>query len=234
MRLLEVRNLDFKVGENIILENISFNVEENGILAIIGPNGAGKTTLVKCILGILEPTNGTVEFKKKNSVGYIPQKLSFDRDFPISVEEFIQIQHKGPLSEADLEIFKTVGVDNLFEQKLGSLSGGEQQRLMIALSLSKNPNIIFMDEPSAGIDIGGEETVYSLIHNLQHKKQFAIVIISHDVDFVTRYADKVICINKRMMCTGKPEKVLTGAVMEEAYGEGFAKYKHKSEGHKHG
>lgn len=228
-KILEVKNLGLKLNDSVLLEGITFDVDKEGILAIIGPNGAGKTTLVKCILGIINPTSGSIKFKSGIKKAYIPQSLEFDREFPISVEEFVNIEQDGELSEEDKRLFEEVGVLKLFDQKLGSLSGGELQRLMIGLALAKEPEIVFMDEPAAGIDIGGEETIYDLIHRVQHKKHFAIIIISHDVDFVYQYADKVVCLNKRMMCTGHPGKVLTGKILEETYGKDLAEYKHKFE-----
>lgn len=227
MKILEIKNLGLKIDGNVILENISFDLEKEEILAIIGPNGGGKTTLIRCILGIMQPTSGEINLKSQINIAYIPQKMEFDRDFPISVKEYISIELGTGLDSRSLKMFEEVGVLKLYNQKLGSLSGGELQRLMMGIALSKEPDIIFMDEPGAGIDIGGEETIYSLMHRIQHEKHFAIIVISHDVDFVYKYADRVICLNKRMMCTGIPEKVLTPELLEKTYGKELVGYKHK-------
>jgi ABC-type Mn2+/Zn2+ transport system ATPase subunit len=240
---LSVENLCVKINNQHLVENITFSVEEGSIVAIIGPNGAGKTTLFKAILGII-PSTGTVSmfgtpFKGRNShinVGYVPQRLEFDRTFPLTVSEllgftvppmfsfpFIKRTQEKTYIERLLEI---VGVQDLANRSIGSLSGGELQRVMIAKAIVNNPKILFLDEPASGVDIEGQERFYDLIRRLNKEKGLTVILISHDLNIVYRFADNVLCLNRRLVCHGKPKEALTDEVIKSVYGEMMGAYIH--------
>ncbi|MFH0928263.1 MAG: ATP-binding cassette domain-containing protein, partial [bacterium] len=154
--------------------------------------------------------------------------------FPLTVLEFMTLKIQRSSfwmpSRHHLEqargFLREVGALELAEKRLGELSGGELQRVLIAAALANNPNILFLDEPSSGIDIGGEETVYSLIHHLAHEKGITILLISHDLDIVYHHANQVLCLNQRLICTGTPKEVLNSDTLRELYGEHVGVFEH--------
>lgn len=230
--LLEVHDLSVTFGVHKVVESVSFDLHRGDILAVIGPNGSGKTTLLKAILGLVE-YEGQVHWHEKVRIGYVPQKLEFDRTFPITVREAFLLRVKNGFwfgrNKNNKQIraaLKQVGAENLIDERLGELSGGQLQRVLIAYSLIGKPDVLFFDEPSTGIDIGGEETVYNLIHKLAHESELTVFLISHDLDVVYRHATEVLCINKKMVCNGLPREVLTGDVLEKLYGKLASTYEH--------
>lgn len=233
MSLLSVKNLTVKLGEYTAIDRISFDLDKGDILAVIGPNGSGKTTLLRAILN-LTPYDGEVSWDKDVRVGYVPQRFDFDRTFPITVREaFLLKKTKHGFwvgrKHADNEIkvaLRAVGAQKLIDKQIGVLSGGELQRVLIAYSLIGKPDILFFDEPSSGIDVGGEETVYHLIHGLVLKTGLTVFLISHDIDVVFQHATKVICLNRQLICRGVPREVLTGEVLQKVYGHHVGKYEH--------
>jgi zinc transport system ATP-binding protein len=234
LNLVEVKNLYVTFGEHTVLDDISFTIERGDIVAVIGPNGAGKTVLIKTLLGILKPASGDIVFKKGLKTGYAPQKLEFDRNFPMTVEEFMLMQSHDriifPSKEGKQKIstlLDEVGVADLGLKKIGDLSGGQLQRVLIAASLAGDPDIVYLDEPSAGVDIGGEQTIYHLIDNLHKTRGLTLVLVSHDIDFVYRASNKVLCLNKRKLCFGVPEVALTAEVMNKVFLEMATPYHHK-------
>lgn len=225
MVILSVKNLTVRFGENIAVKQADFDLEKGDILALIGPNGSGKTTLVRAVLGLL-PYEGGVVWGEKVRVGYVPQRFDFDRTFPITVlEAFLLktrygfwIRRRGAEKEIR-DVLRAVGADKLINKRIGDLSGGQLQRILIAFSLIGKPDVLFFDEPSTGIDIGGEETVYNLIHRLVHETGLTIVLISHDLNVVYQHASKVVCLNKKMLCYGVPHEVLTDEMLKKIYGD---------------
>lgn len=249
MNALSVENLCVKVDNRHLIENITFSVEEGSIIAIIGPNGAGKTTLIKAILGLIPYECGSVmlfghPFKHANShiaVGYVPQRLEYDRTFPLTVSEllgftvppiysfpFLKRKKEKTLIKDLLEI---VGAKELSGRNIGSLSGGELQRIMIAKALVNNPKILFLDEPASGVDIEGQERFYDLVKRLRKEKGLTVILISHDLNVVYRFADNVICMNRKLICSGKPEEALTDDVIKSVYGEMMGAYIHSCHEH---
>ena len=175
--LLKVTGLNVVFDGHKILEDISFDVKKDDTLAIIGPNGAGKTVLFKCILGLL-PYKGKVIWASGATIGYVPQKLYVDKDVPLTVDEFLSFKEKDHLKVEEALIKVGFGSDNLHSihrgsrllgTKLGVLSGGELQRVLIAFAILGRPNVLLFDEPTSGVDISAEETVYSLISKLKEK-----------------------------------------------------------------
>ena len=234
--ILEVKNLSVVLDSQEIIHDLSFSVGAGEALAIIGPNGAGKTVLFRSLLGLL-PYQGKIHWKDGIKVGYVPQKFSVDRSTPITVKEFFLLKSKNiwfpekKFLTALTDELKAVGLEQeILNKNLGELSGGQLQRALIAFALINHPQVLLFDEPTSGIDIGFEETIYTLLHKLQKDKKTAILLISHDIGIVYRYADKVLCLNKEMTCHGKPQEVLTPEDLTAIYGEG-AFYEHIHNGH---
>ncbi len=224
--LLSVSNLKVKFNQQIVLDDVSFDVKKNETLAIIGPNGAGKTVLFRAILGLL-PYKGSVVWEKGIKVGYVPQRLSLEKDLPLTVNEFLSLKEKDKEKKESVLSLVGFGKEKEFgKKKLGVLSGGQLQRILIAFALLGDPEVLLFDEPTAGIDLTGEETIYSLLHKLQEKQKLTIILISHELQVVYRYADTVMCLNKEKVCFGPPEEALKKENLEKIYGEETSYYHH--------
>ncbi len=238
MKILEVRNVSVEFGKRKILENINFKLDRGEFLIIIGPNGAGKSTLLKAILGLI-PFKGEILIfgkdirkltrKERERIGYVPQKFLHEREFPITVEELINLSiGKMERREEIVDNFLSLlGIDNLRKKLIGELSGGQLQRVFIARALVRSPEILIMDEPLSGIDISGEKTFYELVNFLHRELKISIILVSHDVTVVDKLADKVLCLNRRVICFGKPREVLTEKSLESLYGKEMGIFKHK-------
>lgn len=239
--LLKVRGLKVKFNKHFVLKDISFDVGDDETVAIIGPNGAGKTVLFRTLLGLL-PYEGTISWKKGTKIGYVPQKLGISQDLPLTTAEFFA------LKEADekkvTEVLTDVGFkkdkphkghlkEHVLKRKIGVLSGGELQRVLIAFALLGNPDVLLFDEPTAGIDVSAEETIYSLLHKLQDRKKLSIVLISHDLQIVYKYANTVVCLNKEQACFGPPREVLDKESLEKLYGGDIGFHIHDNPSHHH-
>ena len=227
MPILEVKNLSVRYGEQSILENISFDLEKGDTLAIIGPNGSGKTTLLRAILGATRYA-GEIKISAGTEIGYVPQKIDLERDLPITVKEFRALKSRaepeGLLQAVDL-------APDFLKKRIGELSAGELQRVLIAWAISGHPDLLLFDEPTASVDAAGQKTVYELLHKLQDERNLALILISHDLTVVYRYAQKVLCLNRQQICFGVPSEVLTPKELEKLYGGGRKFYHHLHETH---
>jgi len=230
MKAIEIKNVNVKFDANVVLDNIDLDIEKGKIIAIIGPNGSGKTTLLKAILGLIE-YEGKIKVLNKNikkvlgKTAYVPQRFEFDKNFPITVLEFLKLfaaREKTIKSK-----LKEVGMQDFEKHLLGDLSGGELQRVLIARALLKNPEILLLDEPASGIDIGGEQNIYELVSDLTEKYQSTTILVSHEIEVVYQFADEVVCLNKKLVCKGLPEKVITAETLKKLYGEKATIYPHK-------
>lgn len=247
--VLSVKNLSVSFNGHKVLDDLSFSVSKGDILAIIGPNGAGKSVLFRALLGLV-PHKGEVkwfnpskfsspsqipkEFRRARSenlggqvrIGYVPQKISADRDLPLTVGEFLNFGGAG--KEELRTVLNEVGLkDDILSKKVGVLSGGQWQRLLIAWAIIGSPEVLLFDEPTAGIDIGGEETIYNLIRRLQRERNMTVLLISHDLHIVYQYAKDVLCLNKEKICLGPPHEVLDKESLAKLYGHDTAVYEHK-------
>ena len=233
MPLISVRNLAVTLNNHRVLDGVAFDVDAGDIVAIIGPNGSGKTTLLRAMLGLV-PYTGEVSVlglapgrrpSLSSKIGYVPQRLEFDRTMPVTVRELLSIfLAKG--RTPDRPMLRLVGVETLLDRMVGILSGGEFQRVLLALALLNRPEILFLDEPASSIDIEGAQEMYNLIEALRKEKGITVLLVSHDVDVVYRYATKVLCVNHRLLCHGAPRETLTKEVMEKLYGGPQALYEH--------
>jgi len=223
--ILSVKDLNVRLkGEEILLD-LTFDVYDGEVLAILGPNGAGKTTLLKALLGIV-PYEGIVMWREGVKVGYVPQRLPFIKDLPLSVKEFFQLVNAS--KGETIEILKSIGLgEEILGRKIGDLSSGQFQRILIGWALASNPNVLLFDEPLAGIDIGGQESVYNLLEKLKGDRNLTILFVTHELSVVYRLADRVLCLNKRMLCTGAPREMLTPEAISNLYASPVKFYQHK-------
>ncbi len=219
--LITLRDVSFSYGSILVLKDVSLNVQQGDFLAIIGPNGSGKTTLVKVILGLLKPSSGEVQILQKpveeftawQKIGYVPQKAThFDPFFPVSVREVVAMgllsSGKSPRltkREEELAIRKAlehVSMDRFKSWRIGNLSGGQQQRIFIARAIVNEPHLLFLDEPTTGVDAETQEHFYDMVDNLNKKEGITIVLVTHDIGIVNRHVNKVACINQRLVYHG--------------------------------
>ncbi len=238
-------------GDSRILENVNASVFRGGTTAVIGPNGAGKTTLLLAILGLARHT-GAIRFAggRRPRIGYVPQRLVFDRGAPVTAMDFLAAAiQRWPLwlgmrreaRRRASEALERVGAGHLARSPMGRLSGGEHQRVMLALALSGRPELLLLDEPVAGVDIAGEQIFCDLLDELKKECDLTLVLVSHDLSMVTSHADHVICLNKTVRCQGPAPEVLTPENLASLYGIHMGLYRHgggsarreESEGHSH-
>lgn len=208
MNLIQIENLSHSYSNTKALEEVNLDIKSDDFLAIIGPNGGGKSTLLKLILDLLPIQSGKILKNIKNSeVGYVPQNTNLNIDFPITALEVVLMGHikikrklfgyaKDDISCA-MNSLRQVGMENFSDKKIGDLSGGQRQRVFIARALCSNPKILMLDEPTASIDVKGQQEIYELLKELN--KSIAIVVVSHDLTILLNYAKDVAHVNRTLV-----------------------------------
>lgn len=218
--ILEVRHLSIRFSNADVLTDLSFGVARGTTVAIIGPNGAGKTVLFKALIGAI-PHEGEIHWAAGTRIGYVPQKLDLDRDVPITGVDFLRAR-ASLARESNAHVVRTlalVGVSpEVAEQPIGILSGGQFQRLLVAFALVGNPNVLLLDEPTAGVDEPGQEQLNELVRRLQQDQGLTVLFISHELSVVYRYARDVLCLARTRACIGPPRTILTPDLLHEMYG----------------
>ena len=228
---LRVENVSVKIGTDSILKDVNLHVHCGEMVALIGPNGAGKSTFLKAILGQREYT-GTIAFSepgqrsKKPRIGYVPQSPNFDPSDPVSVADlfaccmsrrpaFLGLDRK--MRETVLECLERVHGEDLMGKRVGTLSGGELQRVLLALALEPIPNILILDEPLSGVDVEGMETLMDMLDEIRKTYDLSILMTTHDFSMLPRYADQVVLIDHAVKIQGTPETVLNSDAFHQAF-----------------
>ena len=213
--ILKVSNLKVELQNQTILENVSFKIKRGTTLAIVGPNGAGKTVLFRTLLNLL-PYTGRIEWAEKVKIGYVPQNVSV-KDIPISVQEFLSYKKdadvKGALAAVRLDY------EAVQNKILGVLSGGQLRRVLIAWALLDEPNVLLFDEPTVGVDVGGEESIFVMLNDLKKKRGITMLLITHDIHLVKEYTDKLLGLNKCTTYFGDSQPIADPALQQQIYGE---------------
>ncbi len=226
--LVAIENLTVRFGNRPVVDRVNLSLHRGDIITIIGPNGAGKTTLIKAILGIQAITSGHIMRSKGLVTGYVPQHLSLEQTLPLTVKRFMLLSGQS-LAECESALERT-GVSHLLNASVHHLSGGEQQRLLLARALVRKPDLLVLDEPAQGVDINGQAALYDLIRQLRDQLNCGVIMISHDLHLVMAATDKVICLNQHVCCSGHPADVSHDPAFIETFGrpvaESLAVYHH--------
>lgn len=229
----KIKNFGVTIGKTQILHDVNMHIHCGELTAIIGPNGAGKSTLLKAVLGEIPHTGELSYTDHKNCrtgsplIGYVPQYLNFDLSTPTSVFDFFMSAkvrkpscffHPKALRKEILESLKSVHADQLIDRRLGALSGGELQRVLLALALDPIPDILLLDEPVSGIDQAGLSMFYDTLSEVRKNYDLSIILVSHDLDLVFKFADRVVLLNRTVICSGKPLEVFRSPETREIFG----------------
>ncbi len=229
-----IENLDVTLNRQRVLEDITLHLHCGELTTLVGPNGAGKSMLLKAILGEV-PHGGAVRFlpvaghgrEDAPVIGYLPQQLDFDRDSPVNVHDLfatavsrwpVALRYSGRARRAALESLRLVEAEHLADRRLGQLSGGELQRVLLALSLTPLPNLLLLDEPVSGIDVAGRELFYRTVSELRRRLDVSILMVSHDLAGVTAVSDRIVFLNRRIVCLGRPAEVIANPELRRTFG----------------
>jgi len=226
-KVLSVRNLKVVLSDQVIIDDLSLEVEEGDNLAIIGPNGSGKTVLLKTLLGLF-PYEGEFDWAPGTKLGYVPQRVEVDLHLPLTLENLLQAKAavmKIPKNEIR-SILEMVNIPSeILKTPVGHLSGGQFQKALICFALLGRPNVLLFDEPTASLDQLAEERIYELMNDLHEKQNISVILVSHDLNIVYQYATKVLCLNRSKFCFGPPEE-LKPELLEKVYGAPLKHYQH--------
>ncbi|OCF99324.1 zinc ABC transporter ATP-binding protein ZnuC [Gilliamella apicola] len=228
-QLMSLDNVSIEINNQNILYDISLTVNLNQIITILGPNGAGKSTLVKIILGLIQPTTGTIKRASDLTIGYVPQSINLNPTLPITVKRFMQLNKQ--LSQIDIhKTLSLVKAEYLINRSMHQLSGGELQRVLLAQALAKRPKLLILDEPTQGVDVNGQVLLYDLIIEAKNEFNCGVLMVSHDLHLVMAKTDEVICLNHHICCSGTPASVSNDPEFISLFGQHgasqIALYKH--------
>ncbi len=239
LHCIKVNQLGVKFSEQVVLENINLHIHCGSLNAIIGKNGAGKSTLVRAMLDDI-PHTGQIEFKdtkdgrmQKLKIGYVPQSINIEKNTPMSVYDLIaSYQFRYPIFfpkrpkiydkiKKSLSVFEA---EEFIDKPVCNLSGGQLQRVLLSMAIMDEPNLLLLDEPVSGIDQKGMELFYQTMDYLKKHYDLAIILISHDLDYVAKYADHVILLDKTVLAQGKPSEVYASPEFEKIFSVGDEKW----------
>jgi len=240
---VEVRNLHVTLGNHAVLRGVNMRVPADELVALIGPNGSGKTTLLRSLLGLQKISSGEIKLFGESDIrtalpriGYVPQRINLESSFILSVREFLAMRARETRAwfwqsnrhiDAQLKAsLSGLGVESLLDRPVAQLSGGQLQRVLIAFSLLRQPDLLLLDEPTAGVDTPGEQSFYELIAEIQARHHLSVVLVSHDLSMVYKHASWVYALNGVICCEGPADQVMNAESLKEAYGMHVSTYHH--------
>jgi len=233
---VELEGVGVSYGEVRVLDGINLTVEPGDFLGIIGPNGSGKTTLLRVMLGLLEPQAGSVRlfgqlpatFREWRRLGYVPQRAALDPSLPVTVSEVVAtglvaslglFQRIGRRERVRVkDALARVGMETHGRTRIGALSTGQQQRVLIARALVSDPELIILDEPTGGVDPEAQTSFYAMLHHLNREREVTLILVSHDIGVVAKEVTKLACLNRRLIFHGRPGDFLSDAALTALYG----------------
>lgn len=223
---LEVRDLTVEIDGREVLSDVHMDLHEREVMTLMGPNGSGKTVLLRAILGRL-PFKGSVRWAPGCKVGYLPQRFSWPHILPMTLGDFFSLK-AGLSPQQALQALEEVGFGpDTRDLSMSGLSVGQIQRVMLAWALAGQPRVLLLDEPAAGMDFGGEETMLRLLSRLHASRGLAMLLVTHDLAVVHRLSTKVVCLNRRIICQGPPLEILTPAALARLFGTEVRYFEHR-------
>lgn len=239
--LLSLNGISVHRNGESILEDINLEIHRNEIITLVGPNGAGKSTLVETTLGLHSPTAGKVVRNAELGIGYVPQSINIDETLPLSVSRFLSIAHSKASDQTKImAVLERVGASDLYDRQLNLVSGGEMRRIILARALLSEPDILILDEPTSGVDISGQSSLYQLIQDIRDEYQCGVLLVSHNLHIVMAATDRVVCLNRHLCCSGTPEDVKNHPEFVSLFGQhsadaiGIYRHEHDHEHDIHG
>lgn len=218
--LLSLDTVSAAFAQRRVLDNVTLAVSRGEIVTVIGPNGAGKSSLVKVALGLTQPAGGRVWRRPGLRVGYMPQRLHIDASLPLTVARFLRLGGNG--RDAVAAALAEVGLTELGQRPLQSVSGGELQRILLARALMRAPDLLVLDEPVQGVDVSGQAAMYELIAQVRRQRGCGVLMVSHDLHWVMAKTDHVVCLNHHVCCQGHPAQVGNDPAYQALFGARFA------------
>jgi zinc transport system ATP-binding protein len=236
--LVELRDVGVRMGVQEVLSHVGLTVAPGEIVTIVGPNGSGKTTLLRTIVGAVRPVTGEVRRRPGLRVGYVPQRLPIDATLPLTVRRFLGLPTRWPAAEVAAALDEA-GAADLAGRQVTELSGGQFQRVLLARALMELPQLLILDEPTAGLDQPGSAAFYRLIERVRAERGCAVLMVSHELHVVMAASDRVICLNGHVCCEGTPDVVASAPEYRALFGPGtggaLALYRHAHDhSHEHG
>ena len=233
---IKINGLNVSFGDEKILDDVNLHMHCGELTVLIGPNGAGKSTLLRALLDEV-PHEGTIEFKETKTgnisnmmkIGYVPQSLNIEREIPMTVYDlFASFISRYPvwffknrkLYDKIREQLRLFSVEDCIDKQVGKLSGGQLQRVMLSIAITPMPNLLILDEPVSGIDENGVRDFYRLVNEMKSRNDLAILLVSHDLELVRKYADKVVLLNRKILCKGTPDEVYADPDFKSIFGGG--------------
>ena len=204
--LVELTGASVEFGGRLVLDGVDLAVRPGKIVTLIGPNGSGKTTLVRVALGLLKPTRGRVQRRTGVRIGYVPQSMHIDETMPLTVRRFLALSGR-PNAAQIADALDAVHAPQILESPVQAISGGEMKRALLARALLRRPDLLVLDEPSAGVDVTGQAELYALIDSIRKRTGCGVLLVSHDLHLVMAATDEVLCLNRHVCCRGAPEAV---------------------------
>jgi zinc transport system ATP-binding protein len=217
--LIQGRKIGKSFGGRPVLDDVDLSVADGEIVTVIGPNGAGKSVLLRILLGLVKPDRGEVSRRPTIRIGYMPQKLVVDHTLPLPVRRFLDLA--VPSSREAIRVaLAEVGAETVIDSPIQAVSGGEFQRVLLARALLRSPDLLVLDEPVQGVDVGGQEDLFRLIRAIRDRRGCGVLMVSHDLHLVMAATDTVVCLNRHVCCTGRPETVRGDPAYRALFGAG--------------